>query len=104
MEKLLSSCPTHAVVDGRRVSAQDPARGDAELFRPLVENLLAHDPFLVLADYESYINMQERVSALWRDRYAWTRQSILNTARMGKFSFDRLIRDYCDRVWKVQPA
>ena len=79
-------------------------RGDAELFRPIVENLLDHDPFLLLADYQAYIDAQERVSALWRDPQAWTRQSILNTARMGKFSSDRSIRDYCERVWKIQPG
>jgi glycogen phosphorylase len=79
-------------------------RGDVELFRPLVENLLDYDPFLLLADYQSHIDTRERVNPLWRDQQAWTRQSILNTARMGKFSSDRSIRDYCDRVWKVQPA
>jgi len=79
------------------------SRGDAELFRPLVENLLDHDPFLVLADYQSYVEAQERVSTLWCDPQAWTRQSILNTARMGKFSSDRSIRDYCERVWNIQP-
>ena len=79
------------------------SRGDAELFRPLVENLLDHDPFLVLADYQSYVEAQERVSMLWCDQRAWTRQSILNTARMGKFSSDRSIRDYCERVWNIQP-
>ncbi len=80
------------------------ARGDRELFRPIVENLLNDDPFLLLADYQSYIDAQERVSALWRDGRAWTRTSILNTARMGKFSSDRSIRDYCERVWKIQPG
>jgi starch phosphorylase len=80
------------------------AGGDANRFRPLVDNLLGHDPFLVLADYQAYIESQEKVSALWRDPQAWTRQSILNAARMGKFSSDRSIRDYCERVWKVQPA
>ncbi len=78
--------------------------GDAELFRPVVENLLDHDPFLLLADYQAYVDAQDRVSALWRDSAAWTRQSILNSARMGKFSSDRSIRDYCKRVWKVQPG
>ena len=78
--------------------------GDADLFRPIVENLLDHDPFLVLADYQAYIDAQGRVSALWCDPHAWTRQSILNSARMGKFSSDRSVRDYCERVWKVQPA
>jgi hypothetical protein len=78
-------------------------RGDAELFRPIVENLLDHDPFLLLADYQSYLDAQEQVSSLWKDPEAWTRKSILNTARMGKFSSDRSIRDYCERVWKITP-
>jgi glycogen phosphorylase len=78
-------------------------RGDRELFRSSVENLLDHDPFLLLADYQSYIDAQERVSVLWRDPQAWTRASILNTARMGKFSSDRSIRDYCERVWNIKP-
>jgi starch phosphorylase len=77
-------------------------RGDRELFRPIVENLLNDDPFLLLADYQAYIDAQERVSALWREPQKWTRSSILNTARMGKFSSDRSIRDYCERVWKIE--
>lgn len=80
------------------------ADGDANLFRPLVENLRDRDPFLVLADYQAYIECQEKVSALWRDPQAWTRQSILNAARMGKFSSDRSIRDYCAQVWDIKPA
>ena len=80
------------------------AHGDAELFRPIVENLINDDPFLLLADYQAYIDAQEKVNMLWRDSSAWTRKSILNTARMGKFSSDRSIRDYCERVWKIQPG
>jgi len=79
-------------------------RGDADLFRPIVENLLESDPFLLMVDFQAYIDAQERVSALWRDERAWTRQSILNSARMGKFSSDRSIRDYCERIWNIQPA
>jgi glycogen phosphorylase len=79
-------------------------RGDRELFRPIVENLLNDDPFLLLADYQAYIDAQERVSALWRNPQAWTRSSILSTARMGKFSSDRSIRDYCERVWNIKPG
>jgi starch phosphorylase len=86
------------------IASGDLGGGDKELFRPLVENLLNDDPFLLLADYQSYIEAQERVSALWQDRPAWTRASILNCARMGKFSSDRSIRDYCERIWKIQPG
>jgi starch phosphorylase len=77
--------------------------GDARLFQPLVQNLLWSDPFLVLADYQAYVDCQEQVSALWREPQAWTRKAILNVARMGKFSSDRSIRDYCELVWKVKP-
>jgi glycogen phosphorylase len=80
------------------------ADGNAQLFRPLVDNLLWEDPFLVLADYPAYLDCQEQVSRLWRDPAEWTRKSILNTARMGKFSSDRSIRDYCELIWKVKPV
>jgi starch phosphorylase len=80
------------------------AGGDTNLFLPLVENLLGKDPFLVLADYQSYVDCQSQVSALWLDPEAWTRKSILNAARMGKFSSDRSIRDYCAQVWNVKPV
>jgi starch phosphorylase len=79
------------------------AGGDTELFRPLLNNLLHHDPFFVLADYQAYVDCHARVSDLWRRPKEWTRTSILNTARMGKFSSDRSIREYCERVWHVQP-
>ncbi len=80
------------------------AGGDTELFKPVVDNLLWSDPFLVLADYEAYVKCQAEVSRAWRDSEAWTRMSILNAARMGRFSSDRSIRDYCARVWHVEPA
>ena len=79
------------------------AEGDTNLFRPLVDNLLESDPFLVLADYQSYVECQTQVSTLWHDQQTWTRRSIINVAHMGKFSSDRSIRDYCRQVWQVQP-
>jgi starch phosphorylase len=79
------------------------SRGDPNLFRPLVDGLLWHDPFMLLADYQSYVDCQDAVNSLWRNADEWTRKSILNVARMGKFSSDRSVREYCDRVWQVKP-
>ncbi len=75
--------------------------GDTEVLRPLVDNLLHHDPFLVLADYRSYVDCQARVSAAWQDSDTWSRMSILNAARSGKFSSDRAITEYSDEIWNV---
>jgi starch phosphorylase len=80
------------------------SHGDREMFRPLIENLLHSDPFLVLADYAEYVACQERVSVAWKDPNRWTRMSILNTAHSGKFSSDRAIREYSDQIWNVQPV
>jgi len=86
------------------IASPELSHGDSTLFRPIIENLLDHDPFLLLADYQSYVDAQDNVSALWRDPAAWTQRSILNSVRMGKFSSDRSIRDYCERVWGIQPG
>ncbi|MBC8731934.1 glycogen/starch/alpha-glucan phosphorylase [Paraburkholderia sp. UCT2] len=79
------------------------SRGDREMFRPLIDNLTHADPFLVLADYAAYVARQDAVSAAWQDTRRWTRMSILNTARSGKFSSDRAIGEYCDKIWKIRP-
>jgi starch phosphorylase len=86
-----------------QISSGHFSRGYGELFRPLVDNLLDHDPFLLLADYQSYIDCQDQVSSAYRDQKRWVRMSVLNVARMGKFSSDRSIREYCDKVWKIKP-
>ncbi|MCI0403963.1 MAG: glycogen/starch/alpha-glucan phosphorylase [Acidobacteria bacterium] len=80
------------------------SHGDSKLFRPFVDVLLNYDPFLVLADYQAYIDGQDAVGRAYRDRERWTRMSILTVARMGKFSSDRAIREYCDEIWKVKPV
>jgi starch phosphorylase len=80
------------------------SRGDRELFGPLADNLLNHDPFMLLADYQSYIDCQDRVSSSYRNRDNWVRMSVLNVARMGKFSSDRSIREYCENIWKIIPG
>ena len=79
------------------------SNGDRELFRPLVESLLNHDEYMLLADYQSYVDCQQRVSEAYRDQKNWTRMSILNSARVGRFSSDRSIREYCRDIWNVSP-
>ncbi len=80
------------------------SNGDRDLFRPLVDNFLYADPFMVLADYRAYLACQDGVGRAWRDSEGWTRASILNVARMGRFSSDRSIRDYCRDIWGIEPA
>jgi glycogen phosphorylase len=80
------------------------SRGDRTLFEGLVGSLLERDDFMLLADFESYVDCQSRVSAAYKDAKQWTRMSILNTARMGKFSSDRAIREYCQDIWKIGPV
>ena len=78
--------------------------GDTEVFAPLLGNLRNHDHFLVLADYADYIRSQNEVGNTWLDAPTWTRKSILNSARSGKFSSDRPITEYCDEIWNVGPV
>jgi starch phosphorylase len=79
------------------------AHGDTELFRPLTGHLLHHDEYLLLADYRSYVDCQQEVDRAYRDPAHWTRMSILNVARMGKFSSDRSIREYARDIWRLEP-
>jgi starch phosphorylase len=77
--------------------------GDRELFRPLLDALLYRDEYMLLADYRSYIECQDRAGRAFLNQDDWTRMSILNVARMGKFSSDRSIREYCEEIWNVKP-
>ncbi|MBU1138888.1 MAG: glycogen/starch/alpha-glucan phosphorylase, partial [Proteobacteria bacterium] len=78
------------------------SRGNKELFRPLVESLMnPHDPYLLLRDFESYLECQGRVGEAFGDQEQWTRMAILNVARMGKFSTDRTIRQYAEEIWGI---
>jgi starch phosphorylase len=80
------------------------SHGDGSLFRPIIDHLLSHDEYLLLADFASYIACQDAVSRTYADERAWTRMSILNVARMGKFSSDRTIAEYCREIWRVEPV
>ncbi len=77
--------------------------GDTELFRPLTNSLIQHDPYLLFADYQSYMDCQGLVDQAYRDVDRWVRMSILNVARIGRFSSDRSIQDYCSKIWNVNP-
>lgn len=77
---------------------------DPGLFRPLVDSLLAYDEYMLIADYRSYIDCQERVAKAYQDQPEWGRMATLNIARSGMFSSDRSIRDYATKIWHVKPV
>jgi glycogen phosphorylase len=79
------------------------SNGNRELFRPLVDSLLDKDEYMLFADYQAYVDCQQRASDAFRDPQAWTRMSIVNSASVGRFSSDRSIRDYCRDIWNVRP-
>ena len=80
------------------------SRGNPDQFRDLLDALLSWDTFFVLADFAAYGRAQRQVDDAWLRAGDWTRTSILNTARCGRFSSDRAIREYCERIWQVQPV
>ncbi len=80
------------------------SRGDWDLFRPMAEHLLDHDNFMLMADFSSYVARQDEVGLVFGDVGRWTRMSILNAARMGRFSSDRTIAEYCRDIWRVSPV
>lgn len=79
----------------------DLSDGDKEMFRALYDDLLYKDQYMVLKDFQSYIDCQDRIHEVWRQPKEWARRSILNVANMGKFTSDRSIKDYCENIWKV---
>ncbi len=87
------------------ISRGDFSPEDPYLFSPIIESLLHQgDFYMVLADFRPYIEAQQAVSALFLDREAWSRKSILNTARMGKFSSDRSVMEYAKNIWHLTPS
>ncbi|HKE96742.1 MAG TPA: glycogen/starch/alpha-glucan family phosphorylase, partial [Povalibacter sp.] len=77
------------------------SRGDTELFRPLMDGLIWHDPYLVFADFAAYAATQSEVAQTYADADRWAAMSIINCARCGRFSSDRTIREYCNDIWKA---
>ncbi|AHE98589.1 glycogen/starch/alpha-glucan phosphorylase [Thioalkalivibrio paradoxus] len=80
------------------------SHGDRALFRPLVDHLLQQDDYMLLADFQSYIDCQDRVDRAFRDADSWTRMSMLNVARIGRFSSDRVVQEYCREIWRLEPV
>lgn len=91
-----------AVID--RIAEGYFSYGDTKLFKPIVDSLMYDDQYMLFADYQAYIDCQKAVAQAYRDQDKWTRMSILNSARMGKFSSDRTIKEYCDEIWRVKPV
>ncbi len=79
------------------------SHGDTELFRPITNHLLYHDEYLLMADYRTYVDCQQEVDHAYSDPAHWTRMSILNVSRMGKFSSDRAVREYAEHIWHLEP-
>jgi starch phosphorylase len=96
-----SDSELRAVIDA--IAAGRYSRGDQDLFAPIVNDLLGNDQYLTMADFRSYVDRQDDVDRAFRNVDAWTRSSILNTARCGFFSSDRAIRQYCEEIWGVSP-
>ncbi len=81
------------------------SKNQPDLFKPLVDSLLFHsEQYMRLADYESYVKSQERVSEVYNNRRRWARMSILNVANIGKFSTDRTIKEYANDIWGATPV
>ncbi len=75
-----------------------------DLFKPLYDSLMNHDEYMLLADFDDYVACQDRVSEVYKDEAKWTEMAILNVARMGKFSSDRTIQEYCKEIWDAKPV
>ncbi|NDJ60285.1 MAG: glycogen/starch/alpha-glucan phosphorylase [Chloroflexi bacterium] len=97
-----SNLELRGVID--RIASGDFAGGDPGRFREIVDTLRYRDEYLLMADYQAYIEVQDRVDAAYRDVERWTEMSILNTARCGFFSSDRSMQQYSDEIWRVTPV
>lgn len=80
------------------------SNGEPNLFQPLLDHLLNYDTYLLLADYRAYVDAQSEIDRAFRNPERWTRMSIMNVARAGKFSADRSIQEYCNQIWDTRPV
>jgi starch phosphorylase len=96
----IEACPALDAVL-RQVADGVFSGGDPTRFRPILDSLAMHDPFLVCRDFAAYLEAQERVDRAWADPEDWTRMSILNSAGMGKFSCDRTALEYAREIFGI---
>ena len=75
-----------------------------DLFKHIADKLLTHDPYMLCADFRSYVDMQAKVAKEYQNKKAWAEKAILNVARMGKFSSDRTIKQYAEEIWNAKPC
>jgi glycogen phosphorylase len=99
-ETIAASLPLHRALDAIGSGLFSP--GEPDRFHDLVDVLTYHDHFLVTADFDDFAATQRKVGDRWRDQAAWWRASVFNTAKVGWFSSDRAIREYCDDIWNVK--
>lgn len=79
-------------------------KNEPGIFKPIIEGLMNVDYYCLFADYQSYVDAQDKVSKLYLDHEEWTKKSILNVARIGKFSSDRSVHEYAEKIWNVKPV
>lgn len=79
-------------------------KNEPGIFKPIIDKLMHEDYYCLFADYQSYVDVQDKVSELYLNKEEWIRKSILNVARVGKFSSDRSIKEYAEQIWKVEPV
>lgn len=87
-----------------RIASGFFSHGDRNMFKPLVDSLMYNDPYMLFADYQDYVDCQDKVDRAYADQDNWVKMSILNSIRMGKFSSDRTIGEYCQQIWDVKPV
>ncbi len=80
------------------------SKNEPGIFKPIIDSLLNDDNYCLFADYQSYIDMQDEVSHVYKNVDEWTKRSIYNVARIGKFSSDRSVKEYAENIWKVKPT
>ena len=87
-----------------RIAADYFSKDEPGIFKPLIDSLLNNDNYCLFGDFQSYVDKQDEVSRVYKDADEWTKKSIYNVARIGKFSSDRSVNEYAEKIWKVKPT